>query len=132
MSLVHPFQVDPSVLREQAEGYVRAIQWNLHYYYHGCISWSWFYRHHYSPWITDIRNFSGMSMDFELSRPFKPFEQLLAVLPAASKELLPKPLQVTILFDLSSQTIPIFFHFSRIGPDAERGLSDHRLLPAGL
>jgi 5'-3' exonuclease len=29
-------------------------------------------------------------MEFELSQPFKPFEQLLSVLPAASKELLPK------------------------------------------
>ena len=48
-------QVTPAVLREQAEGYVRAIQWNLHYYYNGCISWSWFYPHHYSPWITDIK-----------------------------------------------------------------------------
>lgn len=28
-------------LQEQAEGYVRAIQWNLHYYYHGCCSWNW-------------------------------------------------------------------------------------------
>ena len=29
-------KVDASVLREQAVGYVKAIQWNLHYYYHGC------------------------------------------------------------------------------------------------
>lgn len=29
------------VLKEQAECYVRAIQWNLHYYYNGCVSWSW-------------------------------------------------------------------------------------------
>ncbi|KAK6030201.1 hypothetical protein OSTOST_03672 [Ostertagia ostertagi] len=28
-------------LRQQAEGYVRAIQWNLHYYYRGCVSWNW-------------------------------------------------------------------------------------------
>ncbi|VDK20314.1 unnamed protein product [Anisakis simplex] len=28
-------------LREQAEGYIRALQWNLHYYYHGCCSWNW-------------------------------------------------------------------------------------------
>ncbi len=100
-------KVDPSVLREQAEGYVRAIQWNLHYYYHGCMSWSWFYPHHYSPWITDIRDFTDMSMDFELSRPFKPFEQLLAVLPAASKELLPKPLQGLMI----NETSPIIDYF---------------------
>ena len=82
-------KVDSSVLREQAGGYVRAIQWNLHYYYHGCRSWSWYYPHHFSPWITDIKDFSDMKMDFDHGKPFLPFEQLLAVLPSASKELLP-------------------------------------------
>jgi len=86
-------QVTPAVLREQAEGYVRAIQWNLHYYYNGCISWSWYYRHHFSPWITDIKDFTSMDLTFEMSKPFLPFEQLLAVLPAASKSLLPAPFQ---------------------------------------
>lgn len=28
-------------LAEQAECYVQAIQWILHYYYHGVQSWSW-------------------------------------------------------------------------------------------
>jgi 5'-3' exoribonuclease 1 len=31
-----------------------------------------------------------MDLQFELSKPFHPFEQLLSVLPAASKELLPQ------------------------------------------
>jgi len=86
-------QVTPAVLKEQAEGYVRAIQWNLHYYYNGCVSWSWYYNHHFAPWITDIRDFTDMNMNFELSKPFLPFEQLLAVLPAASKALLPVAFQ---------------------------------------
>ena len=51
---------------------------------------SWYYPHHFAPWITDIKNFSSMDLKFELSKPFNPFEQLLSVLPAASKELLPK------------------------------------------
>ena len=33
--------VTDDVLREQAEGYIRAVQWNLHYYYNGVQSWSW-------------------------------------------------------------------------------------------
>lgn len=82
-------KVDGAVLREQALTYVRAIQWNLSYYYHGCVSWSWYYPHHFAPWISDIRGFTDMKMDLEMSRPFLPFQQLLAVLPAASKELLP-------------------------------------------
>jgi 5'-3' exoribonuclease 1 len=38
-----------------------------------------------------------MKMNFELSKPFLPFEQLMAVLPAASKKLIPdafKPLML--------------------------------------
>jgi 5'-3' exoribonuclease 1 len=33
--------VTPDVLEDQAFGYVRAIQWILHYYYDGVPSWSW-------------------------------------------------------------------------------------------
>ncbi|XP_030763279.1 LOW QUALITY PROTEIN: 5'-3' exoribonuclease 1-like [Sitophilus oryzae] len=81
--------VTPEVLRDQAEGYVRAIQWNLNYYYNGVCSWSWYYPHHYAPYISDIKDFSNLKIDFELGQPFKPYEQLLAVLPPASKDLLP-------------------------------------------
>ncbi|XP_008193749.1 5'-3' exoribonuclease 1 isoform X2 [Tribolium castaneum] len=83
-------EVTREVMREQAEGYVRAIQWNLNYYYNGVCSWSWFYPHHYSPYISDIKGFSDLKIDFELGKPFKPYEQLLAVLPPASKKLLPE------------------------------------------
>ncbi|XP_050302110.1 5'-3' exoribonuclease 1 [Anthonomus grandis grandis] len=83
--------VTPEVLRAQAEGYVRAIQWNLHYYYNGCCSWSWYYPHHYAPYISDIKHFTDFKIDFDPGRPFKPYEQLLAVLPVASKGLLPQP-----------------------------------------
>ena len=79
-----------SVLLDQAEGYVRAIQWILHYYYNGVCSWSWFYPHHYAPYVSDIRNFSKLDLSFDLGHPFLPYEQLLGVLPAASKALLPE------------------------------------------
>ncbi|XP_047351100.1 5'-3' exoribonuclease 1 isoform X1 [Vespa velutina] len=85
--------VNEDVLRSQAEGYVRAIQWNLHYYYNGCCSWSWYYPHHYAPYISDIKGFKDLKFDFELGEPFKPFQQLLAVLPSYSKQLLPEALQ---------------------------------------
>ncbi|CAH2075536.1 unnamed protein product, partial [Iphiclides podalirius] len=84
-------KVTDEVLADQAEGYVRAIQWNLWYYYKGCPSWCWYYPHHYAPYISDIKGFKDLKIEFELGEPFKPFEQLLAVLPAASKQLLPTP-----------------------------------------
>ncbi|WAR13782.1 XRN1-like protein [Mya arenaria] len=85
--------VTPEVLRDQAEGYVRGIQWILLYYYQGVQSWSWFYPHHYAPYMSDVKDFVNMDLTFDIGTPFMPFEQLMAVLPAASKELLPVPYQ---------------------------------------
>ncbi|XP_067134846.1 5'-3' exoribonuclease 1 isoform X2 [Centruroides vittatus] len=81
------------VLKEQAYCYVQAIQWNLHYYYNSVISWSWFYPHHYAPYISDIKEFCDLELHFEKGKPFLPFQQLLSVLPAACKNLLPLPYQ---------------------------------------
>ncbi|KAK9879471.1 hypothetical protein WA026_006540 [Henosepilachna vigintioctopunctata] len=83
-------KVTPKVMKSQAEGYVRAIQWNLHYYYNGVCSWSWYYPHHYAPYISDIKNFQDLNLEYDYGKPFLPYEQLLAVLPSGSKELLPK------------------------------------------
>ncbi|XP_052224237.1 5'-3' exoribonuclease 1-like [Dreissena polymorpha] len=93
--------VTPEVLRDQAEGYVRGIQWILLYYYEGVPSWSWFYPHHYAPYMSDVKDFKDMSLTFDLGTPFLPFEQLMAVLPAASKDLLPPPYQSLMINDSS-------------------------------
>ncbi|XP_066455607.1 5'-3' exoribonuclease 1 isoform X2 [Eleutherodactylus coqui] len=85
--------VSDEFLADQAECYVQAIQWILHYYYHGVQSWSWYYPYHYAPYLSDICNISQLKLKFDLGKPFMPFEQLLAVLPAASKDLLPQSYQ---------------------------------------
>lgn len=84
---------DEETIGKVVQEYVRALQWNLHYYYHGCISWGWFYPYHYAPFISDIVKFKDVDTKFELGEPFKPYEQLLSVLPAASSSLLPKIFQ---------------------------------------
>ena len=83
-------EVTAEVLRKQAEIYVTAIQWNLYYYYEGCSSWGWFYPEHYAPYASDIRGFKDMKIEFEMGKPFLPFQQLLAVLPPYSKKHLPQ------------------------------------------
>ena len=82
--------VTPADLRDQALNYVRGLQWILNYYYNGICSWSWFYPFHYAPYISDIKDFSDVDIEFEKGNPFLPFEQLLGVLPPASKEHLPE------------------------------------------
>ena len=58
-----------------------------------------FYPYHYAPFVSDIKGIGDMSIKFDLSVPFLPFEQLLAVLPANSKSLLPEAYQVSIASD---------------------------------
>lgn len=74
---------------EQTECYIRALQWTLLYYYRGVPSWAWYYPHHYAPFISDLQNISSLKLNFEPGKPFLPFQQLLSVLPTASKDHLP-------------------------------------------
>ncbi|RMC02142.1 hypothetical protein DUI87_21308 [Hirundo rustica rustica] len=66
-----------------------------------------YYPYHYAPYLSDIHNISELKIKFELGKPFMPFEQLLAVLPAASKDLLPKCYQHL----MTSQDSPIIEYY---------------------
>jgi 5'-3' exoribonuclease 1 len=78
-------------LRELTENYVQGLQWVLYYYYRGVASWPWFYQYHYSPMISDVKKGLKANMDFQLGQPFKPFQQLMGVLPDRSKKIVPTP-----------------------------------------
>ena len=86
--------------------YLEGIFWNFHYYNYGCISWEWNFPYAQPPSFRDVylylHNFVSNinEMNIPRARPFKPFEQLLMVLPQQSKELLPKSYQTLMLFQL--------------------------------
>lgn len=67
--------------------YIRALQWIMHYYYNGVQSWGWYYPFHYSPFISDLVDLHECDLKYDYGKPFLPFEQLLAVLPAASGKI---------------------------------------------
>jgi 5'-3' exonuclease len=74
--------------------YTVGLQWVLKYYYQGVPAWNWYYPYHYAPFASDFVNISEYYADFSYSsEPFKPFEQLMAVFPAASRKHVPGPWQ---------------------------------------
>lgn len=95
---------DEDKVVDMTKHYVEGLQWVLYYYYKGCPSWSWYYRFHYAPRISDIskglkamEDANQTEVQFDKATPFKPFEQLMAVLPARSRKLMPdvyRPLMI--------------------------------------
>tara|TARA_B100001248_G_scaffold55090_1_gene36498 strand:- start:9736 stop:11670 length:1935 start_codon:yes stop_codon:yes gene_type:complete len=82
------------------EEYIKGLKWITRYYFDGCPSWNWFYRFDYPPFLEDIRDFlitkkdfSIKNLKFKISRPLRPFNQLLLVLPPQSSFLVPKMLR---------------------------------------
>ncbi|KAI2623391.1 exoribonuclease 1 [Hypoxylon sp. NC1633] len=76
-------------LTRLCENYVEGLQWVLYYYYKGVASWPWFYHYHYSPMTSDVMKGINANLNFKLGQPFRPFEQLMGVLPDRSKKIVP-------------------------------------------
>lgn len=80
---------DKEALSKLSFRYVEGLQWVLKYYYEGVASWGWFYDYHYAPKISDLLDVASMQFDFEMGKPFRPFDQLMGVLPALSASHIP-------------------------------------------
>ncbi|AET41653.1 chromatin-binding exonuclease XRN1 Ecym_8383 [Eremothecium cymbalariae DBVPG len=98
---------DDEKLKEQTENYVEGLQWVLYYYYQGCPSWSWYYKYHYAPRISDIIKGINKKISFEKNRPFTPFQQLMSVLPKRSKNLIP-PVYRPLMYDEKSPILDFY------------------------
>jgi 5'-3' exoribonuclease 1 len=89
------FKRDPGALAPLLRAYATGIQWNMYYYYRGIVDWAWFFPYHYGPYLSDVAEFLGGCFEcppFEMGTPYSPLQQLLGVLPAASRAHVPKPM----------------------------------------
>ena len=97
---------------EICHNYLESIVFNLKYYASGTPpSWQWYYRYNVPPTMTDFNIYvqsldSLASVKFVKGKPYKPFEQLMLILPPPSASvILPKALSVAVngpvTFDLN-------------------------------
>ena len=87
------FGVDPKDIafrNKVAKAYVEGLAWVLLYYFQGCPSWTWYYPYHYAPFAADFVDLHEVTVKFEKGVPFRPYEQLMGVLPAASNHAIPE------------------------------------------
>ncbi|KPI40550.1 5'-3' exoribonuclease 2 [Cyphellophora attinorum] len=104
------FHVGPENLEfrhQVARDYVEGLCWVLLYYFQGCPSWTWYYPHHYAPFAADFQDLDKMVVKFDKGKPFRPYEQLMGVMPAASNHTIPKPFH-PLMTDEDSEIIDFY------------------------
>lgn len=90
-----------------ARAYVEGLAWVLLYYFQGCPSWEWYYPYHYAPFAADFVDLEKLELHFEKGRISKPFEQLMSVLPAASRHAIPEIFH-DLMLDEDSEIIDFY------------------------
>lgn len=91
-----------------AAHYAIGLSWVLRYYYQGVPAWNWYFPYHYAPFASDFVNVGSVKENFDgTTEPFRPFEQLMAVFPAASRKHIPSPLQ-DLMYNPSSSIIDFY------------------------
>jgi len=99
----------PEAVQAVVRKYIEGLQWTLYYYFKGLASWSWFYPYHYTPLVIDLIDLTSLNMTFNFAKgqPFLPFQQLMAVLPPQSAQLVPKALRGL----MKEVRFPFYFRF---------------------
>ena len=100
-------------INDICQNYFEGMEFKHKYYSIGCSSWVWFYRFTLCPLMEDMIPFlkeatkdpSQKLFQLELGQPFRPYIQLLHILPKRSLGLLPAIFKNTIFQDTSQKTI---------------------------
>lgn len=90
--------------------YLESLMWTLKYYFIGVPSWNWTYNFRAPPVASDIRTTlekyikNPNDLKFKLGTPYKPFDQLMMILPPQLGDILPKK-----YFDLMKNKLVFYY-----------------------
>jgi len=81
-------------VKQICQEYLEGISWVKHYYLNDCPDWLWLYKHHQSPFISDLYQYllsNGAPEIKVLDNKYsiKPLEQLMMVIPPEFANILP-------------------------------------------
>lgn len=123
--------------------YLRGFQFVLSYYLYDIPDWYWFYPYHYAPFFSDILNYlnsikqkrlaekiinNTLSFKFNKNEPLTPYEQLLAVLPPESSNILPEPFSKLMTSD-DSEIKTFYPNTNSIKVETKNEYEKHILVP---
>tara|TARA_B100001093_G_scaffold10410_1_gene9722 strand:+ start:2053 stop:3630 length:1578 start_codon:yes stop_codon:yes gene_type:complete len=92
---------EKDIIKEICINYLEALEWTFKYYTIGCKDWSWCYKYHYPPLMSDLLKyipyFDTEFIKKKSSSPVAPIVQLSYVLPRKSLDILPSKIQNILL-----------------------------------
>jgi 5'-3' exonuclease len=104
-------------LVEIVKEYLKSILWVQYYYFLDCPSWSWYYKYRVTPLPSDIldvlnnevTDINLLSEEFDLGKPYTPFQQLMFILPRQLISTLPKSKEFKKIVDKYDELYPTEF-----------------------
>ena len=93
--------------------YLESLMFVTNYYLKGEPSWRWYYRFRIAPLPSDVYNFIQRTKDinevikFKKSKPLKPLDQLMLILPPQMKHIMPEKYG-ELMTDLNSNILDLY------------------------
>jgi 5'-3' exonuclease len=97
----HYYNGDYNEIRKTIGEYFKGLYWNAYYYFDKCPDYTFYFKHHRLPFVSDIFEWMGLNKDLieslqvyypkqnDHSKLIHPIQQLFMVLPVQSSYLLP-------------------------------------------
>jgi len=81
-------------IKEVCHSYLYGLEWVISYYKKGVPNWTWYYQYDYAPPANIIAEniLTFKFPKYKKTVPLLPFQQLIAIMPPKSSNLLPEPL----------------------------------------